>query len=63
MATNDEAIPADAERMFAQRMGATTVEVPSGHLAMVTHPDQTVRLIEAAAAATRGEAVAQGLPQ
>ncbi len=49
VATNDEAIPADAERMFAQRMGAQTVEVPASHLAMVSHPDDVVRLIEAAA--------------
>jgi pimeloyl-ACP methyl ester carboxylesterase len=49
VATNDEAIPPDAERMFAQRMGATTVEVASGHLAMVTHPDEVVKLIDAAA--------------
>src|ERR1700756_5245643 len=56
VATNDEAIPADAERMFAQRMGATTVEVPSGHLAMVTHPEETVKLIEAAAQAARSGA-------
>jgi pimeloyl-ACP methyl ester carboxylesterase len=52
VASNDEAIPPDAERMFAQRMGATTVEVPSGHVAMVSHPDDVVRLIEAAAGAT-----------
>jgi pimeloyl-ACP methyl ester carboxylesterase len=50
VAMNDEAIPPpDAERMFAQRMGANTIEVPSGHLAMVSHPDEVVRLIEAAA--------------
>ncbi len=52
VATNDEAIPADAERMFAQRMGAHTVEVPSSHLAMVSHPDEVVKLIETAANAT-----------
>jgi pimeloyl-ACP methyl ester carboxylesterase len=52
VAANDEAIPPDAERMFAQRMEATTVEVPSGHLAMVSHPDEVVRLIEAAAKVT-----------
>ncbi len=49
VAANDEAIPPDAERQFAQRMGATTVEVASGHLAMVTHPDTIVDLIEQAA--------------
>jgi pimeloyl-ACP methyl ester carboxylesterase len=53
VATNDEALPPDAERMFAQRMGATTVEVSSGHLAMVSHPEEVVKLIEAAADATR----------
>jgi pimeloyl-ACP methyl ester carboxylesterase len=62
VATEDQAIPPDAERMFAQRMGATTVEVPSGHLAMVTHPAETVRLIEAAAEAARSAAAAGRLP-
>jgi pimeloyl-ACP methyl ester carboxylesterase len=51
VAANDEAIPADAERQFAERMGATTVEVDAGHLAMVTHPDTVVEQIEAAAKA------------
>lgn len=50
VATEDEAIPADAERQFAARMGATTVEVSAGHLAMVTNPDVVVDLIEQAAA-------------
>src|SRR6266545_6476327 len=50
VATEDQAIPPDAERMFAQRMGATTVEVPAGHLAMVSHPTEVVNLTEAAAA-------------
>ena len=49
IATNDEAIPPDAERMFARRMGATTIEVPASHLAMVSHPGEVVRWIEAAA--------------
>ena len=49
VATDDEAIPPDAERMFARRMGAQTVEVPSSHLPMVSHPAEVVRLIEAAA--------------
>ena len=48
VAENDEAIPPDAERSFAKRMGATTVEVPSSHVAMVSHPDDVVALIETA---------------
>jgi pimeloyl-ACP methyl ester carboxylesterase len=49
VAAEDEAIPPDAERLFAKRMGATTTEVPAGHLAMASHPAEVVRLIEAAA--------------
>jgi pimeloyl-ACP methyl ester carboxylesterase len=49
VATNDEAIPPDAERMFAQRMGAHTIEVASSHLAMISHPTEVVGLIELAA--------------
>jgi hypothetical protein len=30
-------------------MGATTIEVPSGHVAMVSHPDEVTGLIKAAA--------------
>jgi pimeloyl-ACP methyl ester carboxylesterase len=55
VAQNDEAIPPDAERQFAQRMGATTIEIPSSHLAMVSHPYEVAELIESAAASV-GEA-------
>jgi pimeloyl-ACP methyl ester carboxylesterase len=51
VAGDDQALPADAERMFANRMGAATVEVPSGHLAMVSHPAEVVKLTETAAEA------------
>jgi pimeloyl-ACP methyl ester carboxylesterase len=61
VATNDEAIPPEAERQFASRMGATTIEVAASHVAMVSKPDQVVQLIEKAAAgagaAHRGGAV------
>jgi hypothetical protein len=49
VATQDQAIPPDAERMFASRMGATTIEVPSSHVAMVSHPGEVADLITAAA--------------
>jgi pimeloyl-ACP methyl ester carboxylesterase len=54
VATNDEAIPPDAERAFAARMGATTVEVASSHVPMVSQPDEVVALIEAAVAGVSG---------
>lgn len=53
VAQNDEAIPADAERQFAARMGATTVEVPSSHVPMVSRPDDVTALIVRAAEAVR----------
>ena len=56
VATNDEAIPPDAERAFAARMGATTVEVASSHVPMVSQPDEVVALIEAAVAGVAGVA-------
>jgi pimeloyl-ACP methyl ester carboxylesterase len=51
VAQNDEAIPPDAERQFAMRMGATTVEIPASHVAMVSHPAEVAELIEKAAEA------------
>jgi pimeloyl-ACP methyl ester carboxylesterase len=53
VAEDDQAIPPDAERQFAKRMGATTVEVATGHVAMVSHPDDVVQLIETAADAVQ----------
>jgi pimeloyl-ACP methyl ester carboxylesterase len=49
VAGNDEAIPPEAERQFASRMGAVTIEVSSSHLAMVSHPAEVAQLIKAAA--------------
>ena len=51
VAQNDEALPPDAERLFASRMGATTVEAPSSHVAMISHPQEVTDLIEKAAEA------------
>ena len=48
VATDDQAIPPDAERQFAARMGATTVEVASSHVPMISQPAEVVQLIQAA---------------
>jgi pimeloyl-ACP methyl ester carboxylesterase len=61
VAQDDEAIPPDAERQFAARMGATTVEVPSSHVPMVSHPDEVTRLIlDASAAVPRDQMLSVG---
>jgi pimeloyl-ACP methyl ester carboxylesterase len=49
VAQNDEAIPPDVERQFAKRMDATVIEIASGHLAMVSHPDEVTNLVRTAA--------------
>jgi pimeloyl-ACP methyl ester carboxylesterase len=51
VASDDQALPPDAERLFAKRMGATVVEVPSSHLAMVSHPGDVAKLTRTAAEA------------
>jgi hypothetical protein len=43
--------PSDAQRQFSSRMGATTTEVPTNHVEMVSHPDEVVTIIRTAAAA------------
>ena len=48
VAQRDEVIPPDAERLFAQRMGATVVEIASSHVVMVSHPEEIADLIETA---------------
>ena len=61
VATDDQAIPPAAERQFASRMGATTIEIPSSHVAMVSHPDDVAQLIETAAGTVpAGNAVPAG---
>ncbi|QMU69812.1 alpha/beta fold hydrolase [Streptacidiphilus sp. P02-A3a] len=49
VATEDQAVPPDAQRLFARRMDAVTAEVASSHVAMVSHPDETAQLIKQAA--------------
>jgi pimeloyl-ACP methyl ester carboxylesterase len=49
VAADDQALPPDAERQFAARMGATTIEIPASHVAMVSHPADVAQLIQTAA--------------
>jgi pimeloyl-ACP methyl ester carboxylesterase len=51
VAQNDEVLPPDAERPFAKRMGASIIEIPSSHVAMVSHAEDVCKLIETAATA------------
>jgi len=47
--TRDNAIPVEAQRFMAKRMGAHAVEIDSSHASFISHPWAVVRLIEEAA--------------
>jgi pimeloyl-ACP methyl ester carboxylesterase len=50
---SDRMIPPDTQRMFAQRMNATTISIDTSHASYVAHPDEIAQLIlDAAAGAT-----------
>lgn len=49
VANQDRIIPPEAERVMAQRAHATTVQIDSSHVAMMSHPGVVTRLIRAAA--------------
>ncbi len=52
VAANDRAIDPAAERFMAQRAHAHTTVERSSHVAMLSHPDDVVRMIVAAARST-----------
>jgi pimeloyl-ACP methyl ester carboxylesterase len=49
VATADRSINPDQERMMAKRAKAKTIEVNSSHVAYMSHPKKTAKLIEEAA--------------
>ncbi|MFY9683745.1 MAG: alpha/beta hydrolase [Candidatus Sulfotelmatobacter sp.] len=58
VAKNDRTVPPDMERFVAKRMGATTTEVASSHVIMLSHPDVVIDVIRAAANAVQKTTVA-----
>jgi pimeloyl-ACP methyl ester carboxylesterase len=50
----DHIIPPDAQRMFAQRMNATTISLNSSHASLVSHPNEIAQLILDAARGSTG---------
>ena len=49
ISTLDRIIPPATQQMFASRMKATTISVPSSHASIVSHPQEVFDLIQAAA--------------
>jgi len=57
-ATQDHTVHPELERFVAERMGATTYNVDSSHVPMLSHPDVVLDVIRTAAAAVQGSATA-----
>ena len=55
---NDQTVHPDLERFLANRMGATTREIDSSHVPMLSHPDVVLDMIRQAAAAVQESAAA-----
>ena len=58
VATNDQTVHPDLERFCAKRMGATTYEVASSHVAMLSHPDVVLDAIRNLANVVEGSPAA-----
>jgi pimeloyl-ACP methyl ester carboxylesterase len=60
VATKDRTVQPELERFLAKRMGATTYEVASSHVAMLSNPDFVIDVIRTAANAVRGRSTTAG---
>ena len=58
VANHDRTVHPDLERFVADRMGATTYDVESSHVPMLSHPDLVLDVIRTAANAVQGSAAA-----
>ena len=58
VAKNDRTVHPELERFVAKRMGATTYEVDSSHVPMLSNPKVVIDVIRTAAKAVQGAAVA-----
>jgi pimeloyl-ACP methyl ester carboxylesterase len=61
VATEDRTVQPDLERFFAKRMNATTYEVESSHVVMLSQPEFVLDVIRDAVAAVRKGAVTAGV--
>ena len=58
VASADRSINPEQERMMAKRAHATTVEVNASHVAYMSHPKETAKLIEEAAGSAGSQSIA-----
>jgi len=61
VADNDRTVHPELERFVADRMDATTYELDSSHVPMLSHPDLVLDVIRTAANAVQGSAATAAL--
>jgi len=61
VANNDRTVHPELERFVAQRMDATTYDLDSSHVPMLSHPDLELDVIRTAANAVQGSAATAAL--
>ena len=61
VATEDRTVHPDLERFAAKRMGATTVELKSSHVPMLSHPKQVLDVVRSAVVAVQKSPATQGV--
>jgi pimeloyl-ACP methyl ester carboxylesterase len=62
VAKNDRTVPPDLQRFVAKRMGATTVEVESSHVPMLSNPSVVIDVIRKAATTVQASTPAPQKP-
>ncbi len=60
LATSDRTVHPELQRFLAKRMGATTYEVASSHVPMLSNPNLVIDVIRTAANAVRGRSTTAG---
>ena len=63
VAKNDRTVPPELERFLAKRMGATTIELDSSHVPMLSKPAAVIDVIKSAASAVQAGAGAPKQPE
>ena len=61
VANQDRAVDPDLQRFFAARMAATTYEIESSHLVMLSHPEYVIDVIRQAAKALKDSLATPGV--
>jgi pimeloyl-ACP methyl ester carboxylesterase len=61
VANQDRTTQPDLQRFFAERMGATTYELESSHMVMLSHPEVVFDVIREAAEALQNSPVTSGI--